>query len=191
MKINLTEIPAEGRKFDFSRETGELNEALADLIQDRAYDVAFTIKPIGNAFELKGQFKTRLPEVCSRCGWDLELPMEQKFNEILMKDEPEYRKAHSVHGNQSVDFLAQGPDVTYYQGETFDAGNFIHEAIALSEPFYPSCGVEDCEHLEEAKRKQQELRAEFERAEEKKGGHPAFSVLESLKLGPKDDKDGH
>lgn len=187
MKINLSEIPAEGRGFDYSRETGEFNEALADLIQDRPYDVTFSIKPIGNAFELKGEFKTRVPEICSRCGWDLEISLDRKFNEILMKDEPEYRKAHSVHGNQSVDFLAQGPDVTYYQGDVFDAGAFIHEAIALSEPFYPSCGVEDCEHLEETKKKHQELLAEFARAEDnRKSGNPAFSVLEGLKFGPKD-----
>ncbi len=181
MKIHLSEIPAEGRHYDFSRETGELNDALGDLIQDRSYDVAFTIKPIGNVFELKGRVKTRMSELCSRCGWDLDLPVDQTFNEILMKGEAGDRRAQAVHGNQAVDFLAQGPDVTYYQGETFDAGAFIHEAIALSEPFYPSCGVEDCEHLEEAKRKQRELEAEFARAEEARTGHPAFSVLESLK----------
>lgn len=191
MKINLSEIPAEGRNFDFSRETGEFNQVLADLIQDRPYDVAFTIKPIGNAYELRGTFKTRIPELCSRCGWDLELPLHQNFNEILMRDEPEYRKAHSVHGNQSIDFLAQGPDVTYYQGEVFDAGAFVHEAIALSEPFYPSCGLEDCEHLEEAENKRKEIEAEYRRVEAEKAGHPAFSVLEKLKLGSKDEKNEH
>lgn len=184
MKINLSEVPAEGRNYDFSRETGELNEALADLIQDRPYDVAFTIRPLGNAFELKGKFNTRVPELCSRCGWDLEMPISRNFNEILMRDEPEYRKGHSVHGNQSVDFLAQGPDVTYYHGDVFDAGAFIHEAIALAEPFYPSCGVEDCEHLQDVQHKRAELEDEFRRAEESKRGHPAFSVLEGLKAKP-------
>ncbi|MCM2282505.1 MAG: DUF177 domain-containing protein [Bdellovibrionaceae bacterium] len=191
MKINLSEIPAEGRSYDFSHETGELNEALADLIQDRPYDVTFTLKPLGNAYEIKGHFATRKPEICSRCGWDLELPLQRNFNDILIEDEPEYRKSHSVHGNQSVDFLAQGPEVAYYQGDVFDAGTYVHEVIALAEPFYPSCGVEDCEHLADVEKKRAELEAEIQKSVVTEKGHPAFSVLEKLKVGPAGDESEH
>lgn len=180
MKINLSEIPEEGRTYKFDRETGELNGVLADLIGDRKYDASFTIKPIGNVYELKGSVNTEIPEVCSLCGWDLDLPIGAKFNEILMHDETEYRKAHSVHGNQSIDFLAEGPAVTYYEGEVFDAGAYVHEAVGLAEPFYPSCGKEDCEHLQEANQKRAELEEEYRRADELRAGHPGFAALKDL-----------
>jgi uncharacterized metal-binding protein YceD (DUF177 family) len=119
-------------------------------------------------------------ELCSRCGYDIELPINQSFNEILVEDEKEHRKAHSVHGNQSVDFLTEGPSVTYFQGQTFDAGEFIHQAIAIAEPFYPSCGLADCEHLQEIEQKRKELEEEYQAAEKRKRGHPAFEVLKNF-----------
>ena len=179
MKINLSEIPEEGRTWNLDRTTGELNDLLTDLIEQRNYKVDFTIKPLGNVYELRGSIQTATPELCSRCGWDIEIPLKTKFNEILMHDEEEYRKAHSVHGNQAVDFLNEGPGVTYYQGESFNAGEFIHEAIAFAMPFYPSCGVEDCEHLEEVREKRAELEQEFKKADEVIAGHPGFSILKN------------
>ena len=180
MKINLSEIPDEGRNYTFDRSTGELNEILSDLLGERAYSVDFTIKPLGNVYELKGFVKAATEDVCSMCGWDIEIPITTNFNEILIKDEEEYRKSHSTTGNQSVDFLAEGPSVTYYHGSQFDAGEFVHEGIASSTPFYPTCGKEGCERIEEVRQKQAELAREFEKADEVKAGHPAFAGLKDL-----------
>ena len=58
MKIRLTEIPNDGRSYTFDRESGELNEQLSDLVGKNAYHVNFTISPIGNAYEMRGGFKT-------------------------------------------------------------------------------------------------------------------------------------
>jgi uncharacterized protein len=180
MKINLSEITEEGRTYTFDRSTGELNEALADLVEQRPYSVEFTIRPLGNAYELRGLAKTNTSDLCSKCGWDIEIPLNTKFNEILMRNEVEYRKQQSTTGNHSVDFLSDGPTVTYFEGESFDAGEFVHEAIAASIPFYPTCGVEECVHLEDVRRKQAELEAEYRKAEEVRTGHPAFSALKDL-----------
>lgn len=150
MKIRLGEIPEEGRNYTFDRTTGELNAQLEDLVGAHAYAVDMFIKPIGNAFEMRGSVKTTLSEVCSKCGYDFELPVDRKFNEIIFEDENEHRKSQGVHGNQSVNFLGEGPSMIPVRGNVFDAGDYTHEAIALEEPFYPTCGVNGtCLHADE------------------------------------------
>lgn len=181
MKIRLNEIPADGRAYKFNRESGELNASLEDLIEEHAYDVDLYIKPIGNAYEMRGSLKTMISEVCSRCGWDVELPIEKNVNEILFEEGEDHRKSHSVHGNQSVDFLGQGPSMTPVKGDVFDAGDYVHEAIALAQPFYPTCGVDECEHIDEVRKVQQELAQEFASADVPEKANP-FAVLKGLSL---------
>jgi uncharacterized protein len=181
MKINLSEIPEDGRLYDFNRTTGELNLDLEDLIGQSPYSVEMFIRPIGNAYELRGFIRTEMPALCSKCGWDLNLPIEKKFNEILLKEEAAPRNSHSVHGNHSIDFLSEGPSVTPYTGQVFYISDFVHEALALAEPFYPSCGDGNCTHLQDVLNKQAELARSFAEADSKES-HPAFAVLKNLKL---------
>jgi uncharacterized protein len=184
MKIRLNEIPQDGRRYDFDRQTGELNADLQDLIGDRDYQVEFEIKPIGNAYEMRGSLKTTLPEVCSTCGYDFELPIEKRINEILFEELEDTRKAQSVHGNQSVDFGGQGPAMVPVKGDVFDPGAYTHEVVALAEPFYPICGVDgNCEHRDEVEEIKRKLEADFALAEaEKPVGHPGFAALKELNL---------
>lgn len=186
MKIKLNEIPNEGRQYTFNRETGELNEVLDDLLADRPYSVELFIKPIGNAFEMTGRVNTMVGEICSRCGWDLDVAIDRKVREILMEEREDadtHRKSQSVHGNHSLDFSSEGPSMTSYRDDVFDVGEFVHELIALEEPFYPDCGDDKCERLLEVQAKQKEVNAEFDKADgTKKAGHPAFAVLQNLEV---------
>jgi uncharacterized protein len=181
MKINLREIPAEGRTYDFDRETGELNEALEDLLGKRPYNVSLFIKPMGNVFEMTGSLRASLPEVCSKCGWDLELKISRKFHEFLMEEQDSPRNAQSVHGNHSVDFLTEGPSVTSTQNDVFDSAAYVHEAVGLATPFYPWCEDSQCVHLLEVEAKRQELEQSYATTETR-AGHPAFSVLKTVKI---------
>ena len=185
MKINLAEIPAEGRNYTFNRETGELNKVLQDLLEDRPYEVDFLIRPMGNAYELKGWVKAKVPDICSKCGTEMEATVDRNFKEFLLEEDEEYRKSHSVHGNQSIDFLTEGPSVANYRGSLFDAGEYIHEAIALGEASYPLCGGDHCLHSEEIEKIQEDLKNSFLAALAEEG-HPGFSVLKNLQL--PDDK---
>lgn len=183
MKIRLSEIPQEGRQYTFDRKSAELNGALRDLIGEGAYDVNMEIRPIGNAYELRGRVKTEMPEVCSTCGEDFNLRIDRPINEILFEDQEEYRKSHSVQGNQSVDFLSTGPTMTPYRNDVFDAGDFVHEMIAYAEPFYPMCGGDGkCRHAEQVSEILRRLEADFAKADEKPVGNPAFSVLKDLEI---------
>ena len=187
MKIRLSEVPSEGRQYTFSRKTAELNESLNDLVGDHDYNVDFYIKPIGSAYELRGQFNTTLNEICSKCGTEFELPVRRAVSEILMEEQEEYRKQETAGGNQSVDFLSDGPSMITVRGNIFDAGEFVHEAIALAEPSYPTCGPNDeCLNFDEISQVIERLEAESNLENEKKPvGHPAFSALEGLKLSKK------
>lgn len=183
MKIRLNEIPAEGRSYHFTRETGELNKDLEDLVHELPYDVAFTIRPIGNAYEMRGKLKAQLTEACSKCGYDFDLPVEKTINEILFEgQEEDHRKGHSVHGNQSVDFLGEGPSMFEVTGDIFDPGEYTHEVVALAEPFYPTCAPNgDCYRKEEVEETLARLEAESEKAVEAKAANP-FAVLQGLDL---------
>ncbi len=178
MRINLNEIPADGMFYEFSRKTGELNEILADLLDKNPYDVNLFIKPMGNAFEMNGKLMSQKKAVCSKCGSDIELPLVQDVKEILIEEPKEYRKDHGVHGNGAVDFLGDRPNVVHYRGAYFNVDDYVHEAFALAEPFYPECGENNCQNLPEIEAKMRELELS---AEEKSVGHPAFLVLEKLK----------
>lgn len=183
MKIRLKEILQDGRAYDFNQESGELNDDLRDLIGDRKYKVSLFIKPIGNAYEMRGSVLANVAEVCSTCGYDFEQPIERKVNEILFEEQDDHRKSHSVHGNQSVEFESSGPSMTPIKGEIFDASAYVHEAIALEEPFYPVCGPNgQCLHKQEVDEIQRKLAADFALADEKTAGHPAFEVLKGLKV---------
>jgi len=185
MKIRLKEIPQEGRQYAFDRTSGELNESLADIIGDHAYDVKLFIKPIGNAYEMRGQLATTVLETCSHCGYEFDLPITRAINEVLFEEEPEYRKTHSVQGNQSIDFEAAGPAMTPIHGDVLDAGEFVHEMIALEEPFYPVCGTnKECLHAEEVDEIRRRLEEESSVVETSQKPNP-FSVLKGIDLAKK------
>jgi uncharacterized metal-binding protein YceD (DUF177 family) len=178
MKIRLADIPTEGKPLLFNRATGELNADLKDLIQNRDYEVEMHINPIGNSYEVVGILRAEIEDLCSRCGWDLKLPIGRKFHEYLVEENPdEYRKKQNIKGNQAFNFVNDGPAMTTYKNGIFDVAEFVHEQIALSQPSYPSCGLDDCEHLKEAQAKINELAREFELADLDEAPKPSFSTL--------------
>ena len=186
MKIRLGEIPDEGRSYLFDRESAELNSDIEDLVGKHPYSVDMFIKPIGNAYEMRGTVKTILSEVCSKCGEDFELAIDRKFTEIIFEEEKTDRKSQAVHGNQSVDFLNDGATMLPVRGNVFDAGDYTHEAIALAEPFYPTCGTNGtCLHADEVAEALARLEAEAAAAVESKEKVNPFSALKELELSRK------
>ena len=181
MRIRLSEIPKEGRAYTFDRASGELDEVLEDLIKKNNYEVELFIKPIANAYEMRGKVKTKVTELCALCGWDIDVEIDKSVNEILMEvDESEHRKSQSVHGNHSIDYDSEGPALVPIKGESFDAGDFVRDIVGIAEPAYASCGDQDCEHLSEARAIQARLAEEFEKADLKVQPHPAFAALKNL-----------
>jgi uncharacterized protein len=139
MKIRLSDILEEGEFYKLNRNTKELNESLRDLIQNEPYETEFNIRPLGNGtFELQGQFRSQLPEDCSRCGDEFSFKVDQKFNELLMPKLATDRTDHFAKPNHFSDLSATGPEVYEVKGDVFDAGEYFHELVALAVPLIPA-----------------------------------------------------
>jgi uncharacterized protein len=138
MRINLLEIPEEGKLFVCNQKTGDLNEVLRDLIGQQPHESEFLIRPLSSGtFELKGFIRTQTPELCSRCGLDFKLPIDQEFTEMLMPALNQPRDAKYAKANHVSDMERGGPSVYEYSGHHFNAGEYLHEVIALAQPLTP------------------------------------------------------
>lgn len=145
MKINLADIPEDGRSFNWNTQTGEINNIISDLIGKNQYEASFHIKPITSKdFELTGSIISKLPEQCSRCGIDFAFPINQKFHEILIPRQSQPRGGKYSKVNHVSDLPDSGTDSVEYDGQHFDMGEYLHEVIALAIPFNPA-GPEDAE----------------------------------------------
>lgn len=143
MRINLTEVPEEGRAYVWTSQTGEINALLTDLIGNTPYTADFYLRPLNSRdFELTGTIKTELPEQCARCGIDFQYPVNSKFHEILIPKQNQPRGSKYSKVNHVSDLPEGGPDTSEYEGHLFEMGEYLHEVVALAAPFNPA-GPED------------------------------------------------
>ena len=150
--IVLRELPAEGRDFEYSRETGELNEVLRDLVGDHPYRFAFRLTPVGNTFDLRGQITTRLSLECAVCTTPFELDVTRALHEYILIEPALAKRDHGTKANHAHEWEDGGPDYTILDADVFQVGEFAHEAVALTEPTRPLCapGVPGgCAHRDE------------------------------------------
>lgn len=139
MKIKLNEIPEEGRDYNFTRETGELNQDLADTIGSESYKISIFIKPLNTKdFSLTGSVSTKTEESCSRCGDSFKFPISKKLKEILIpKQEVDRTGKYSKSSVPVSEDFENEASVVEYSNNQFDLGEYLHEAIAIDIPFAP------------------------------------------------------
>ena len=153
MLINLAEISDSGKSFVFDRQTGELNQILEDILGKNPYQIDFFIRPIGTGYELTGNVKTKINELCYRCADDIQLDVSLKLHELLLPHEAEPRKYQYAKTNHVSELNSTEPNAVFYEGTQFDAGEYLHEMIALEKPLQPAppqdedgkctqCGIE-------------------------------------------------
>ena len=181
-RLNLRDIPPEGRSYHFTHVTGEITADLKDLLGLEPFEVNFTIKPLGGAYEIDGNLKTQAPLQCSACGWDLPWKVEKKFHEFLVEAGPDQKSTHSVHGSESLNLDSADEGYATYQGDHFAVGEYFHEMIALAEPSYPTCGDNKCPNLSHVKEVMNQLQDEVKKFEQNES---PFAVLQKLKPGLK------
>ena len=144
IEITLSEIPDEGRDYKYSKDSNELTESLKDLIGDHDFKVSFHLAPMGNAFQINGQYSSKMDLVCSRCGRDVEHSMNESFNEILLVEEKKApRKSQSQHEIQSLE--DHGPFCNFLPSPHLKVDEYIHELLASNEPYQLYCDRSDCE----------------------------------------------
>src|SRR5690348_16812255 len=88
IEITLKDLPLEGREYVYTRESGELNSSLKDLLGDNDYKFTLNLKPMGNTFELKGQLTTKMDLQCSLCATDFKETLNPTFHEFLVIEKP-------------------------------------------------------------------------------------------------------
>ncbi len=172
MLIDLLALDENGKDFDFDQMSDELSGAFTDLIGKTPFQIHLEIKPLGNTFLVQGSLKSQYPEVCSRCGFDIDVPLFNRINEIVVVEKERPRNTQVSQSRQNFD--AADPSVTYINHPQFDLKEFLHEMMAASFQLYPVCTD---------KNKCEEQRPKFiqEEAPVVKG-HPGFEALKNLKL---------
>lgn len=178
--IQLDELPHDGLDYLYTSESGELNEALNDLLAGRPYRLEFYLRPAGNSYELRGTVRAAMPLLCSRCAIDFEHQIEETFYEILIVNPPLDRKSKTSQTNHLTDSQAGGTFCNYIQSEEFDVGDWAHEIIALAEPAQP-LGRPNCD--ESCENYLQAVKNGWLTQEEDSPASP-FAVLANVKVPP-------
>lgn len=155
LKFNLSEVQGEPLEFNSSREHGELDQVLKDLVGHEPYQVHLSLEKTGNAYLLKGDVVTSMPLTCSDCGGGFLYPIQKHFEEILVIQNSYQKGDHAARNNHAHEWNENQPSCTYLESSLVDLGELIHEQLALLEPFRPEGHVDPshiCENLREIKR---------------------------------------
>jgi uncharacterized protein len=172
MFIDLQSIDEEGKDYNFDELSDELQGAFKDLIGEEPFKIQVQIRPLGNTYQLMGFVKSRYPEVCSKCGYDIDLPLENKINEIIVIEKHRPRNTQVSQSQQN--FESHAPSVTYINESTFDLKEFLHEMMASGFADYPQC-------LETVVCESRQHR-EYNVEPQEKSGHPGFAALKKIKI---------
>ena len=146
LTVQLKDLPKQGVDFHFTRETGELNGVLDDLIGKNPYRIQIHICPDGPVYMIEGHIQIQMNLACARCALDFKHTVKRHFHEsVIVQSEESQRIAYPVP--------ADGEDFcTVLSDPLFDLGDFLHELIAVEEPLRPlgknGCdNNDDCENL--------------------------------------------
>ena len=183
-QIVLRELPADGRNFEFTRESGELNLFLQDLIGANPYSVKFHLQPMGNTFDLRGRLTARFTLECAVCGNELAQDVSRPLHEFILIEPGLGKGDHVGKANHAHEWEDGGPDYTVLENDAFNVAEFTHEALALAEPTRPLCAPETpggCGHRDELP-KRSWLSYDGEDAPEADVRSHPFQILEKLKL---------
>lgn len=142
MIIHLKEIPSEGKSFDFSRRSGELNDVLGDLIGEQDYKVHLDVTPVGNSFDVRGNIDATYSELCSFCASNFNLPVREKFHELVLLEDQNHIKGFDETWTPNEEIGVTAVDDT----AEFNVSDLIREVLALAEPIQPACRP-DCKGL--------------------------------------------
>jgi uncharacterized metal-binding protein YceD (DUF177 family) len=180
-EIALRELPAEGREFIFTRDSGELNETLKDLIGTNPYSVRLKITPMGNTFDLQGRLQASLDLQCSLCVLDFKHPVNVPLRELILIEKALGKGDQMSRNNHAHEWESGGPNYIILESDIFDLAEYIHEQIALAEPIRP-LGTPQCDEVcENLKDRVERPWLTYGQSDEKGTVRP-FEVLEKLKL---------
>jgi uncharacterized protein len=137
MLIDVDRLTKEGMAF--SKDFDFLN---VDLVDENAVflepvHAEAVVRKVGEDVWIQGRITTRLSFVCSRCLTPYEVPIDSRFDLVLLPEDLESAK----------DELAEDDlDRMYYYDRRIDLRDVILEQLNLTFPPKPLCS-EDCEGI--------------------------------------------
>lgn len=137
--ILLQELPDSGKSFDYTSDSGELNDSLKDAVGENAYKVNLFVERIGNAWQATGKILSTQDLECSRCGTDLKSSVDLDVREIIMVHPEMPRSGKTAKVNHSTDLDPLAPDCLILHKPELNVGEFVRELVVLNEPFKPLC----------------------------------------------------
>jgi uncharacterized metal-binding protein YceD (DUF177 family) len=172
MLIDLKSIDENGKDYNFDELSDETRGAFSDLLGETPFQIELFIRPMGNTYQVQGQVKSQYHDVCSQCGYDIDLPLKNTINEIIVIEKQRPRNTQVSQSKQNFD--SQAPSVTYINDSQFDLTEFLHEMVATGLDIYPRCpDTQLCES--------RRFTEPIIEPEERKG-HPGFAALKNLKV---------
>lgn len=172
MIIDLQSIDEDGKDYNFDELSEELEGAFVDLIGETPFKINLEIRPLGNTFQILGKVSSQYKDVCSKCGYDIDLSLQSKINEIVVIEKERPRNTQVSQSQQNFD--ASVPAVTYVNDSAFDLKEFLHEMMATGFDQYPQCVDKE---LCESRQYKEPIITQNERP-----GHPGFAALKNLKI---------
>ncbi len=172
MLIDLKSIDENGKDYNFDELSDELTGAFNDLVGEAPFKIQLEIRPLGNTYQILGTVKSQYQEACSKCGYDVDLDLQSKINEILVIEKERPRNTQVSQSKQN--FASEGPAVTYINDSQFDLKEFLHEMMAAGFDLYPKCSDKE---LCKSRRYTDKYVSQEERL-----GHPGFEALKDLKV---------
>ena len=143
LSLNLSKIRTatglEAIHFEKVYEPAALGEKRDDFTIAAPVDLAFDIFKDKDQFRLAGRVQTKLELTCSRCLEQYQMPIDAAFD---LQYRP--RSQNTGEGEREV----EEDDLTdaFYENETIDLGQLMHEQFYLALPMKPLC-AEDCHGL--------------------------------------------
>lgn len=172
MIIDLLSIDENGKDYNFDESSDEVLGDFKDLIGETPFKINLQIYPLGNTFQVKGEVQSQYHEVCSQCGYDIDLPLKNKINEILVIEKERPRNTQVSQSKQN--FESGSPAVTYLHDSHFNLSDFLHEMMAAGFDLYPQCSDEK---LCQSRRHTENVITSTDRK-----GHPGFAALKDFKV---------
>lgn len=140
MLIVLTNLPADGLKFEHQYKADELDLSQHEFSLQQPPLVAGRISRLGMEVRVQGKLNAQLEAVCDRCLAPVITPVEREFDLFYLPEE-------SYAGTKGeTELLERDLDFSFYQDERLDVDELVLEQLELSLPTRILC-QEDCKGL--------------------------------------------
>lgn len=121
MIINIVNIPHEGQNFEFT--------------EDNIHVKGF-IYPLKGGFDVSGDIKAELETECSFCADSMQIPVQEKFHEMMMFEGKTARQLKEEEINHN------DLEINYLEGNEINLRPLVDELIGLNMPIQPKCTEE-------------------------------------------------